>query len=109
MVACRNFTHSIEWYAQLYGIGPGTAKRLSAAGVNFDGPEEMRKYAKAVPCDSEGGKSSTDGSLTSTKADWHELWASGDYRKAEVDAMLTTRKRLQPRTVLRPKPVKRCG
>ena len=45
----RKFAYSVDWYAKHYGIGPGIAKRLSAEGVNFDDPEEMKKYATKMP------------------------------------------------------------
>jgi hypothetical protein len=45
----RKFAYSVDWYAKHYGIGPGIAKRLSAEGVNFDDPEEMKKYATRMP------------------------------------------------------------
>jgi len=45
----RKFAYSIDWYAKHYGIGPGIAKRLSTEGVNFDDPEEMKKYATKMP------------------------------------------------------------
>ena len=41
MPARRKFIHSLQWYAQQYGISASKAKRLSLAGVNLDDPNAM--------------------------------------------------------------------
>jgi hypothetical protein len=41
MPAPRKFIHSLQWYAQQYGISASKAKRLSLAGVNLDDPNAM--------------------------------------------------------------------
>src|ERR1041385_7196202 len=41
MSARRKFIHSLQWYAQQYGITASKAKRLSLAGVNLDDPDSM--------------------------------------------------------------------
>jgi len=62
------FTHSIQWYAQYYGISLGLAKKLSAAGVNFDDPEVMRAHTQATSRGSEDEKNSPFNPLVSTEA-----------------------------------------
>ena len=44
MPAHRKFTHSLQWYAQQYGISASKAKRLSLAGVNLDDPNAMSAF-----------------------------------------------------------------
>jgi len=41
MPAPRKFIHSLQWYAQQYGISASKAKRLSLSGVNLDDPDAM--------------------------------------------------------------------
>jgi hypothetical protein len=68
MSAHSKFAHSIQWYAQHYGISLSLAKRLSAAGVNFDDPEVMRAHVEAASKGSESERNSPLNPLVSTEA-----------------------------------------
>ena len=44
MPARKKFIHSLQWYAQQYGISASKAKRLSLAGVNLDDSDAMSTF-----------------------------------------------------------------
>jgi len=68
MPAHSKFAHSIQWYAQYYGITLALAKKLSAKGVNFDNPEVMRVHIGELSKGIESDSTSNSNPLVSTEA-----------------------------------------
>jgi len=73
MPARRKFIHSLQWYAQQYGISASKAKRLSLAGVNLDDPDAMSASVADKRSRNKGNnhqRTSTQPRPTVNQSDW---------------------------------------